>query len=246
MNKPLAGQSVIITGGARGIGLGIAKRLAAENCRIALWDLSFRPFDASAAGLRPASVQIVDVADLNAVERAYAATVADVGDIDILINNAGINGPVANTWDYPTDAWDRVLAVNLTGAFYCTRVVLPRMRERKYGRIVNIASMAGKEGTPGISGYAASKGGLIAFTKSVARELTDCGVMINAVAPALTETELFEQMTPEHIALMKSKIPMGRCVQIEDIASLVAWIVSPGCSFTTGFTFDVSGGRAVY
>jgi len=246
MNKTLAGQSAIVTGGARGIGLGIAKRLAAEGCRVALWDLSFEQFDVSAAGFNPASLQTVDVANHEAVQRTYTATVADLGEIDILINNAGINGPIANTWDYPVDAWDRVLAVNLTGVFYCTRAVLPSMRQRKYGRIVNIASMAGKEGTPGISGYAAAKGGLIAFTKSVAREVTDCGVMINAVAPALTETELFAQMTPEHIELMKSKIPMGRCVQIDDIASLVAWIVSPGCSFTTGFTFDVSGGRAVY
>jgi 2-dehydro-3-deoxy-L-rhamnonate dehydrogenase (NAD+) len=246
MSKPLPGQAAIITGGARGIGRGIAQRLAAEGCRIALWDLSFQPFNGTTAGFTPVSMQTVDIADLKAVYRAYEATVADVGDIDILINNAGINGPVANSWEYPIEAWDRVLAVDLTGAFYCTRVVLPGMRERRYGRIVNIASMAGKEGVPGISGYAAAKGGLIAFTKSVARELTDCGVMINAVAPALTETELFEQMTPEHIATMKSKIPMGRCVQIEDIASLVAWMVSPGCSFTTGFTFDVSGGRAVY
>jgi 3-oxoacyl-[acyl-carrier protein] reductase len=246
MSKPLAGQAVIVTGGARGIGLGIAKRLAAEGCRIALWDLSFQPFKASLAGFTPQSVQTVDVADFAGVQRAYAATVADLGEIDVLINNAGINGPVANAWDYPTEAWDRVLAVNLTGVFYCIRTVLPAMRERKYGRIVNIASMAGKEGVPGISGYAAAKGGLIAFTKSVAREVTDCGIMINAVAPALTETELFKQMTPEHIAAMKSKIPMGRCVQIDDIASLVAWMVSPECSFTTGFTFDVSGGRAVY
>jgi len=246
MNSTLAGQLAIVTGGARGIGLGIAKRLAAEGCRVALWDLSFQQFDRSSAGFTPASLQIVDVADLESVQRAYAATSEDLGKIDILINNAGINGPVANTWDYPVEDWNRVLAVNLTGVFYCTRVILPAMRERKYGRIVNIASMAGKEGTAGISGYAAAKGGLIAFTKSVAREVTDCGIMINAVAPALTETELFAQMTPEHIALMKSKIPMGRCVQIDDIASLVAWIVSPGCSFTTGFTFDVSGGRAVY
>ena len=246
MSKPLRGQGAVVTGGARGIGLGIAKRLAAEGCRIALWDISFEPFDASVAGFTPASMQIVDIADLKGVERAYEATVADLGEIDILINNAGINGPVANIWDYPIDAWDRVLAVDLTGAFYCTRVVLPAMRERKYGRIVNIASMAGKEGVPGIAPYAAAKGGLIAFTKSVAREVTGCGVMINAVAPALTETELFKQMTSEHIAAMKSKIPMGRCVQIDDIASLVAWMVSPGCSFTTGFTFDVSGGRAVY
>jgi len=246
MTTDLAGRNAIVTGGARGIGLGIAKRLAREGCRIALWDISFEPFNASKAGFEPASMQTVDVSSLKSVEHAYAATVKDIGEIDILINNAGINGPVVNTWDYPIDAWDRVLAVNLTGVFYCTRAVLPQMRQRRSGRIVNIASMAGKEGVPGISAYAAAKGGLIAFTKSVARELADSGVIVNAVAPALTETELFAQMTAEHIAAMKSKIPMGRCVQIEDIASLVAWMVSPECSFTTGFTFDVSGGRAVY
>src|SRR5262249_52740668 len=132
MNKPLPGQAAIITGGARGIGRGIAKRLAAEGCRIAVWDISFQPFNATTAGFTPASMQTVDIADLKAVQRAYEATVADLGDIDILINNAGINGPVANSWEYPTDAWDRVLAVDLTGAFYCTRVVLPGMRERRY------------------------------------------------------------------------------------------------------------------
>ena len=144
MSKPLVDQGAIVTGGARGIGLGIAKRLAAEGCRIALWDLSFQSFNATAAGFTPVSIQTVDIADLKAVQRAYEATVADLGDIDILVNNAGINGPVANMWEYPTEAWDRVLAVDLTGAFYCTRVVLPGMRERRYGRIVNIASMAGK------------------------------------------------------------------------------------------------------
>ena len=148
--------------------------------------------------------------------------------------------------EYPVDAWDKVIAVNLTGVFYCTRTVVPDMRARKTGRIVNIASMAGKEGNPGICAYAAAKGGLIAFTKGIARELAGSGVFVNAVAPALTETELFAQMTPEHIKTMSSKIPMGCCVQIDEVAKMVAWIAGPDCSFTTGFTFDVSGGRAVY
>ncbi len=246
MEKNLTGQTAIITGGARGIGLGIARELSARGCRVALWDLSFASFNAATAGFAPALLQTVNVADLADVQKTYGESVKALGPIDIFINNAGINGPVVDAWEYPVDAWDKVIAVNLTGVFYCTRTVVPDMRARKSGRIVNIASMAGKEGNPGICAYAAAKGGLIAFTKGIARELAGSGVFVNAVAPALTETELFAQMTPEHIKTMSSKIPMGRCVQIDDVARMVAWIASPDCSFTTGFTFDVSGGRAVY
>jgi NAD(P)-dependent dehydrogenase (short-subunit alcohol dehydrogenase family) len=246
MEKNLSGQTAIVTGGGRGIGLGIARELADRGCTVSLWDLSFTSFAGDSAGFSPALLQKVDITDLAAVQEAYAKSKKALGNIDIFVNNAGINGPVIESWEYPTEAWDKVLQVNLTGVFYCTRTVVPDMRTRKSGRIINIASMAGKNGVPGICAYAAAKGGLIAFTKTVARELASSGVFVNAVAPALTETELFAQMTPEHIAAMTAKIPMGRAVKIEDVARMVAWIASPECSFTTGFTFDVSGGRAVY
>ena len=246
MKTALAGQGAIVTGGARGIGLGIARRLSAEGCRVALWDLAFDQFDAPSAGFVPALTHAVDVTDYEQVQAAFAATEDVLGEVDILINNAGINGPVAPVWEYPLAAWDRVLAVDLTGVFYCSRVAIPAMRARGYGRIVNVASIAGKEGNPGIAAYASAKAGVIGFTKSLARELVDSGVLVNAIAPALTETELFKEMTPEHIALARSKIPMGRTLQVPEAAAMVAWIASPECSFTTGFVFDLTGGRATY
>ena len=246
MKSSLAGQGAIVTGGARGIGLGIAQRLAAEGCRVAVWDLALDKFDAKAAGFTPASTQVVDVTDYRQVESAFAATESVLGAVDILINNAGINGPVAPVWEYPLEAWDRVLAVDLTGVFYCSRVAIPGMRARSYGRIVNVASIAGKEGNPGIAAYASAKAAVIGFTKSIARELVDSGVLVNAIAPALTETDLFKEMTPEHIALARSKIPMGRTLKVPEAAAMVAWIASPECSFTTGFVFDLTGGRATY
>jgi 3-oxoacyl-[acyl-carrier protein] reductase len=240
------GQVAIVTGAARGIGLGIARRLAREGCQVVVWDRDAAAFDAAAAGFTPVDVQSVDVSDYEAVERAWNATMERVGHIEIMVNNAGINGPVTPVWDYPLEAWARVLAVNLNGVFHCCRVATPVMRAAGYGRIINVASAAGKEGVPGIAAYAAAKHGVVGFTKSLARELATTGVLVNCIAPVMTETDLLKEMTPEHIAASKAKIPMGRFLSVEEIAAMVAWIASPECSFTTGFAFDLSGGRANY
>jgi 2-dehydro-3-deoxy-L-rhamnonate dehydrogenase (NAD+) len=242
----LEGQVAIVTGAVRGIGLGIARRLAKEGARVVVWDRDAAAFDATTAGLAPVLVQAVDVADRGSVDGAFAATIMATKRVDILVNNAGINGPIHPTWEYPPEAWEQVIAVDLTGVFHCCRAVVPTMRAAAYGRIVNVASIAGKEGGPGIAAYAAAKGGVIAFTKSLAKELTQSNVLVNAIAPVITETDLFKEMTAEHIATMKAKIPMGRFLTIDEIAAMVAWIASPECSFTTGATFDLSGGRATY
>jgi 2-dehydro-3-deoxy-L-rhamnonate dehydrogenase (NAD+) len=240
----LKDQIAIVTGAARGIGLGIAERLAREGCRVVIWDRD--AFGATDCGFAPALAVEMDVSSYASVEGALQATLARLGRVDILVNNAGINGPVAAAWDYPLDAWDRVLAVDLTGVFYCSRAVVPAMRTNGYGRIVNVASIAGKEGGAGICAYAAAKAGVIGLTKTFGRELVDSGILVNAIAPVITETELFHEMTAEHIAAMKAKIPMGRFLSIPEIAAMVAWMASPECTFSTGFTFDLSGGRATY
>ena len=240
----IQGQAAIVTGGARGFGLGIARRLAAAGCRVALWDRSFDGFDAS--GFDPALRQIVDVTDQAAVYAAFAEAAAALGQVHILVNNAGITGPVGPSWDYALEDWRRVLAIDLDGVFHGCRAAIPHMREQGYGRIVNIASIAGKEGNANGAAYAAAKGGVIAFSKSVAKELVGSGVLVNCVAPAMAQTDLLNEMSPEFIAAMKAKIPMGRFLQVEEVAEMVAWIASPACSFTTGFTFDLTGGRATY
>lgn len=242
----LRGQTAVVTGGARGIGLGIAKRLAAEGVKVALWDIDFTSLEAQPDGFVPSLTQKVNISNPESVETAFQETVAALGQIDIFINNAGINGPIVNCWEYPLDAWEKVLSVDLTGVFLCCRAVIPHMLQRGYGRIVNVASIAGKEGNPRISAYAAAKAGVIGFTKSIARELAETRITVNCIAPVITETDLFKEMTPEHIALSKSKIPMGRFLTIPEIAAMVSWIASPECSFTTGFVFDLSGGRATY
>lgn len=239
-------ETAIITGGARGLGLGIARRLAADNRRIILWDIDFKDFDPAVAGFEPLLTQKVNVADLQSVTAAFDEALAVAGKIEILVNNAGINGPISPTWEYPVDQWQRVLDIDLTGVFHCCRTVIPHLRENGYGRIVNVASIAGKEGNPNSGAYAAAKGGVIAYTKSISKELAQSGVLVNCVAPTMAETDLLQQMTPEFIASIKAKIPMGRLLAIDEVAAMVAWISSSECSFTTGFTFDLSGGRATY
>lgn len=240
----LNGQLAVVTGAVRGIGLGIARRLALEGVRVVVWDRDAARFDAAAAGFRPADVVAVDVADYEAVVRAHEHLMGQFGRLDILVNNAGINGPLAPLESYPLEAWTQVLAINLGGVFHCCRVAVPAMRSAGYGRIINVASAAGKEGVPNIAPYAASKHGVVGLTKSLSRELAQSGVLVNCIAPVMTETDLLKEMTPEHIAASKAKIPMGRFALIDEIAAMVAWMASPECSFTTGFTFDISGGRA--
>lgn len=246
MKQYLEGQTAIVTGGMRGIGLGIAKRLHTSGARVVIWDLNVDNWDAEANGFEPALRQAVNVASLASVEEAFAVAAAEFGRIEILVNNAGINGPVTPSWEYPIEAWDQVIAVDLNGVFYCCRTAIPHMRSNGYGRIVNVASMAGKDGVQYISAYSAAKAGVIAFTKAAAKELAQDGVILNCIAPAMAETALMNEMTPEHIAASKAKIPMGRFLQIEEIANMVNWIAGPECSFTTGFVFDLSGGRATY
>jgi 3-oxoacyl-[acyl-carrier protein] reductase len=241
--RTLSNQVAIVTGAARGIGRGIAARLASEGCRVVVWDRDTAAFD---GGFETAAIATVDVSDLASVERAFTQTMTRVDRVDILVNNAGVNGPVAPVWEYPADAWNRVLAVDLTGVFYCCRVVVPAMRAAGYGRIVNVSSITGKEGGAGIAAYASAKAGVIGLTKSLARELVGSGVLVNCIAPVITETDLFKEMTAEHIASARGRIPMDRFLTVDEIAAMVAWIASPECSFTTGFTFDLSGGRATY
>ena len=245
MAKGLEGQAAIVTGGARGIGLGIAKTLTERGCRVAVWDLDPDPLT-SAGEFMPAHVAELDITDAEAVEVAAASTRDALGQVDILVNNAGVNGPTVPTWDYTLDDWNRVLAVDLTGVFLCCRALAPLMRERGYGRIVNISSIAGKDANANICAYAAAKSGVIGFSKCLAKELVDSGVSVNCITPAMVETDLLQEMAPEYIEGVKAKIPMGRLCTVEEIADMVAWVASPECSFTTGAVFDLSGGRATY
>ena len=244
MKTRLDGQVAIVTGAARGIGLGIAKLMAERGAKVVVWDRDLAPLQS--AGFKPAAAQSVDVASYASVESAFNVAVKQLGKVDILVNNAGINGPIAPTWEYPLEDWDRVVAIDMTAVFYASRLAARHMRENKYGRIVTVASIAGKEGVPNISAYSAAKAGVIGFSKALAKELCDVGVTVNCIAPAMTETPLLDGMTEEHIRNMKAKIPMGRFVQVDEIAELAAWIASPACSFTTGFVFDITGGRATY
>ena len=245
----LQGRRAVVTGGAKGIGYGIAKRLLDSGAAVCLWDIDASALAAAAQALGAhGRVETVtaDVADAASVEAATRDTASRLGGIDILINNAGISGPNHSVWEYPLAAWRQVIDINLLGVFYCCRAVVPVMLSQGYGRVVSMASIAGKEGNPQASAYSASKAGVIGLTKSLGKELAEQGILVNCVAPAAVETDLFEQMTPEHVAYMRSKIPMGRFGKIEEVASLVAWLASDECTFSTGGVFDLSGGRATY
>jgi 3-oxoacyl-[acyl-carrier protein] reductase len=251
MNRiDLEGRVAVVTGGARGIGFSCAERLAASGAAIVLWDLDRDTLARAKETLEHKGAKvagaILDITDDAAVDRAASDSEAAFGKIDILINNAGITGPNKPTWDYAPAEWRKVIEVDLTGAYLCCRALVPGMVRRGYGRIVNIASVAGKEGNPNAPAYSAAKAGLIALTKSLGKELANAGVIVNCVTPAAAKTDLFAQMSESHIQYMLSKIPMGRFVETGEIAALVAWLASAECSFTTGGVFDISGGRATY
>ena len=241
------GRAAIITGGAQGIGLAIARRLAASGAKVRIWDRDEKLLAKSVAALGSAgSGDAVDVTDPASVERGTKSALEVLARIDVLVNNAGIAGANAPTVEYPVEEWERVLRVNLTSQFLCCRALAPRMVKAGYGRIVNIASIAGKEGNPNAVAYSASKAGVIALTKSLGKELARTGVLVNCVTPAAAKTAIFEQMTQEHIDFMLSKIPLGRFVTVDEIAALVCWLASEDCAFSTGAVFDISGGRATY
>ncbi|NCY25971.1 MAG: SDR family oxidoreductase [Alphaproteobacteria bacterium] len=242
---PDTSRHAIITGAARGLGLAIAQALAAQGHRISLWDRDRAAVEAAAESLG-AHAQTMDVTNPASIAAALTASEAALGPAEILVANAGITGPNHLTEDYPVDAWRQVIDIDLTGVFLCCQAVLPGMRARDWGRIINIASIAGKEGNPNAAAYSAAKAGVIALTKSIGKETATTGIRVNCVTPAAVETELFTQMTTEQIAWMKSKIPMGRFGLPSEVAALVTWLASEACSFSTGAVFDCSGGRATY
>ena len=245
----LIGRRAIVTGGAQGIGYAVAERLLDSGAAVTLWDMDPGLLESAASALTAkgsvSKVQ-VDVSAYPAVEAALAASRKAMGGVDIMVACAGIAGPTMPSWEYPIDDWKQVIDVDLNGVYYCCRVVLPLMREQDYGRIVNVASIAGKEGNPNAAPYSAAKAGVIALTKSLAKETAQHNIAINCITPAAAKTRIFDQITQAHIDYMLSKIPRGRFVLVEEIAAMVAWMVSEENSFTTGAAFDLSGGRATY
>jgi 3-oxoacyl-[acyl-carrier protein] reductase len=245
----LEGRKAVVTGGAQGIGYAIAERLLESGAAVAIWDKDGQEAEAAAGRLAAkgeVKAVIADVTQSASVEAASSATAGAFGVIDILVNNAGISGPNKKTWEYTPEEWRQVISVDLTGVFLCCRAVVPLMRQNDYGRIVNIASIAGKEGNPNAPAYSAAKAGVIGLTKSLAKELALEKIHVNCVTPAVVKTAIFDQMSEEHIEYMLMKIPMARFGATGEIAALVAWLCSEECSFSTGAVFDLSGGRATY
>ena len=245
----LKNRVAVITGGAQGIGLASARRMLDSGAAVALWDIDATRLEQARAALQAlgsVSSSVVELTDDASVQQATQAALAAHGRIDILVNNAGITGGNAPTWELDPLVWRRVIDVNLVGPFLTCRAVVPHMVARGYGRIVNVASIAGKEGNPNASHYSASKAGLIALTKSLGKELAQTGVLVNAVTPAAAKTAIFDSMKQEHIDFMLGKIPMGRFLQVDEVAAMIAWLASEDCAFSTGAVFDISGGRATY
>ena len=246
MNKiDLNGRCAVVTGGAQGFGRAIAERFIASGAKVAIWDFDL-PLAEETAKEIGATAFKVDVSDLAAVEKIRDETLKALGKIDILVNNAGIAGVNATVWETDLEEWRKVLRINLDGPFICCKAIVPAMISQGYGRIVNIASIAGKEGNPNAAHYSASKAGLIALTKSLGKELAGHDILVNAVTPAAAKTAIFDQITQQHIDFMLSKIPKGRFVLVEEVAAMVAWLASEDCAFSTGAVFDISGGRATY
>jgi 2-dehydro-3-deoxy-L-rhamnonate dehydrogenase (NAD+) len=242
-----SGRAAVITGGARGIGLATAQRLNASGAKVSLWDMDDTRLAEVAAGFEGGvDTQVVDITNWDSVEAAARASHAAMGGLDILVNSAGVAGANHMTWEYPVDEWTKVIDIDLNGTFMCCRAAVPYMRDKNYGRIVNIASIAGKEGNPTASPYSAAKAGVIGFTKSLGKELANTPITVNCITPAAVKTEIFDQISQAHIDFMLSKIPMNRFGLVEEVASLIAWLASEECSFSTGAVFDISGGRATY
>ena len=246
MTNRFEGQCAVITGGASGLGFGIAARLASEGAKVCLWDSNQASLAAAKAKIDTAHTIVVDVTDARAVEAAVGETVQALGGLDILVASAGISGPNIKLWEYPLEEWNRVIQINLTGLFHCNRAVVPHMLKTGYGRIVNISSIAGKEGNPNASAYSASKAGVIALTKSLGKELAETNIRVNCITPAVVDTPILQQCSKSHIEFMLSKIPLKRFGKVEEVAAMACWAASRECSFTTGSVFDLSGGRATY
>jgi 2-dehydro-3-deoxy-L-rhamnonate dehydrogenase (NAD+) len=245
----LADRTAIVTGAARGIGLAIAERLLACGASVALWDrdaATLAGVETTLTGRGRFVVQPVDITDEAAVTQAVRTAEAKLGPIAILVNNAGIGGPVVQTWEYDLATWREIFAVNVDGTFLCSKAIIPAMRSRGYGRIVNIASIAGKNGTPNFSAYSASKAAVIALTKALGRELADTEILVNCICPSVADTEILQSFTAEKVKWMLDQVPKGRFVKPDEIAAMVAWLASDECSFTTGQLFDITGGRSVY